>query len=35
MVRRGDPCIVRVGGQSVCFRVDDAAQVLVQCGVPA
>lgn len=35
MVRRGEACIVRVDGQSLCFRVDDAAHVLVHCGVPA
>jgi Fe2+ transport system protein FeoA len=35
MVRRGVPCIIRVGGQSLCFRADEGATVLVQCGVPA
>ena len=35
MVRRGETCIVRIGGQLLCFRVDDAAHVLVHCGVPA
>jgi Fe2+ transport system protein FeoA len=32
MFRRGNPCILRVGGNKVCFRVDGLLDVLV---VPA
>jgi len=33
MVRSGSPCIVRLGGQKLCFRADDLLNVLVAPGV--
>lgn len=33
MVRQGSPCIIRIDGQKLCFRADDAAYVLVRPGV--
>jgi ferrous iron transport protein A len=32
MVRPGSPCIIRLKGQSLGFRMDDVAHVLVQLG---
>ena len=29
MIRSGSPCIVRVGGSTLCFRGHELAQVLV------
>lgn len=29
IVRGGSPCIVRIGGSSICFRHDDRLRVLV------
>jgi Fe2+ transport system protein FeoA len=33
MVRQGCPCIIRIDGQKLCFRADEAARVLVRPGV--
>ena len=30
MFRRGNPCILRMAGQKVCFRVDDLLRILVE-----
>ncbi len=30
MVRSGSPCIVRISGQTLCFRANDLLSVLVQ-----
>ena len=32
MVQQGSPCIIRLGGQKLCFRADDLLQVLVRPG---
>ena len=32
MLQPGSPCIVRVGGQKLCFRSDDLLSVLVRPG---
>lgn len=33
MVQAGSPCIVRVAGQTLCFRATDLLSVLVEPGV--
>lgn len=33
MVQSGSPCIVRLGGQKLCFRADDLLSVLVKAKV--
>jgi len=30
MVRPGSPCIIRLGGQKLCFRCDDMVSILVR-----
>lgn len=35
MLQPGSPCIVRLGGQKLCFRADDVMKVLVQPGEAA
>ena len=35
MVEAGSPCIIRLGGQKLCFRADDATSVLVRGGALA
>lgn len=35
MVRPGSPCIIRLRGQRLGFRMDDLAHVLVQLNGPA
>ncbi|MBX7169022.1 MAG: FeoA domain-containing protein [Pirellulales bacterium] len=30
MLQSGSPCIVRLGGQKLCFRADDLMRVLVE-----
>jgi ferrous iron transport protein A len=32
MVQAGSPCIIRLGGAKLCFRDNEAFQVLVQIG---
>ncbi|MBS0210926.1 MAG: ferrous iron transport protein A [Planctomycetes bacterium] len=32
MVQQGSPCIIRLGGQKLCFRNDELIQVLVRPG---
>lgn len=32
MVQAGSPCIIRLGGAKLCFRDNEAFQVLVQVG---
>jgi Fe2+ transport system protein FeoA len=34
MVQPGSPCIIRLGGQKLCFRADELTSVLVIAGVP-
>jgi ferrous iron transport protein A len=35
MVRTGSPCIIRLGGQKLCFRGDEVASVLVRTSAGA
>jgi len=35
MVQSGSPCIVRLGGQTLCIRANELLNVLVRSGVPA
>jgi hypothetical protein len=35
MVRPGSPCIIRLHGQRLGFRMDDIAHVMVHVGVAA
>jgi ferrous iron transport protein A len=35
MVREGSPCIIRLGGQKLCFRADEVTSVLVRTVVAA
>lgn len=30
MIRRGSPCIIRLAGQRLCFRSDEAISVMVR-----
>jgi Fe2+ transport system protein FeoA len=32
MVRPGNPCIIRLGGQRLCFRAEEGTSVLVRRG---
>jgi Fe2+ transport system protein FeoA len=32
MLQPGSPCIIRLGGQKLCFRADDLVSVLVRPG---
>jgi Fe2+ transport system protein FeoA len=32
MVQRGSPCIIRLAGQTLCFRADELLRVLVRRG---
>ena len=32
MVQTGSPCIIRLAGQTLCFRADELLRVLVRCG---
>ncbi|MDZ4781894.1 MAG: FeoA family protein [Planctomycetia bacterium] len=32
MLQSGSPCIIRLGGQRLCFRSDDVTSVLVRTG---
>jgi ferrous iron transport protein A len=34
MVRSGSPCIIRIGGQTLCIRANDLLNVLVEPAVP-
>lgn len=35
MVQPGSPCIIRFGGQKLCFRADEVTTVLVRPGAAA
>jgi Fe2+ transport system protein FeoA len=35
MVQPGSPCIIRFGGQKLCFRGDELMSVLVRVGAAA
>ena len=35
MVKSGIPCIIRLGGQKLCFRADDVMSILVRPGAYA
>jgi len=35
MVQPGSPCIIRFGGQKLCFRADELTSVLVRLGAAA
>jgi ferrous iron transport protein A len=35
MVQQGSPCIIRLGGNKLCFRSDELMQVLVRPGTPS
>jgi ferrous iron transport protein A len=35
MVQPGSPCIIRFGGQKLCFRGDEMTSVLVRVGAAA
>lgn len=33
MVQSGSPCIIRLGGQRLCFRTDELTSILVRTGL--
>ena len=35
MVRSGSPCILRLAGQTLCFRANELLNVLIRPGTPA
>jgi ferrous iron transport protein A len=35
MVRPGSPCVIKLGGQTLCFRGDESTRVLVRVGAVA